>query len=172
MKSFLVAMANDLGRAPYEMPNKIVERGQEWLIVSRFGPDGEYLSISEAGAIAGGAAEVPAGIRPVNSILGILANCDEGTQTAEFLLTRNLPDGITVAGTFFPAEGFARLTKDTETVRLHACGRHAHSRGSAEGREVLRDVPNPAPGTRSGQAWQFDARRVPWSAEKLPCRSN
>src|SRR5664279_1283149 len=109
-KAFVVAMAADIARSDYAKPTLIRGRSREWLIACRWGPDGEYLSIATAGAMpepSGLAA--PDAIAPIHSLFGVLASESEAEATSTFLLVRQLPVQIGLAGTFFPADGYALL---------------------------------------------------------------
>ena len=117
-KAFVVAMAADIARSDYAKPTLIRSRSREWLIACRWGPDGEYLSIATAGAILGprGAA-APDAIAPIHSLFGVLVSESEKEAASTFLLVRQLPIPIELAGTFFPADGYA-LLQQRETISL------------------------------------------------------
>src|SRR5258708_33917925 len=102
-KSFVVAMAADIARSDSARPTLIRSRSREWLIACRWGPDGEYLSIATAGALAEPLAQVaPQAIKPIHSLFGVLISESQRDSTSTFLLVRQLPGGIELAGTFFP----------------------------------------------------------------------
>src|ERR1700750_2645690 len=109
-KCFVVPMAADIARSDYAKPAIIRSRSREWLIACRWGPDGEYLSIATAGAISDppGLAG-PDAIAPIHSLFGVLVSESETEAASTFLLVRQLPGPIELAGTFFPADGYVVL---------------------------------------------------------------
>ena len=150
-KSFVVAMAADIARSDYAKPTLIRSRSREWLIACRWGPDGEYLSIATAGAMLdprGLAA--PDAIAPIHSLFGLLVSESETEAASTFLLVRQLPFPVELAGTFFPADGYV-LLQQRETISLVCKTRYSHSRGWLDGREVRKDIPDPAPASVPSQ---------------------
>jgi hypothetical protein len=163
VKSFVVAMAADIARSDYAKPTLIRSRSREWLIACRWGPDGEYLSIATAGAMLdprGRAA--PDAIAPIHSLFGLLVSESETDST--FLLVRQLPIPIELAGTFFPADGYA-LLRQRDTISLVCKTRYSHSCGWLDGREVRKDIPDPAPSSAEAMAWHIEATRCNWIGE-------
>ena len=137
----------------------------DWLIVSRWGGAAEYLTISsaasEADALAGEAGDVrpaPVGLHPRRTWFGVLTP-DHGGPESIFLLNRDLPEDVPVAGDFAPADGYARLiTEEDGTFRLVAVARE-----SAPG-----DRPAPRPSRQNAPpAWHLTAERRPWQGEVL-----
>ncbi len=167
---FVVAMAAEVELARYGCPSKVLRRVGQWMIISRLAADGGVLTISNAGSIALGGIHVPIGLRPIRTMVGILMS-DDGTD-AFFLLVRHLPPPLEVAGTFFPADGYARVTGPIESLRLTVAGRHAHSCGWRDGGPVRHDVADPAPGARGALAWHVNAVRRPWKGEFPPRRAS
>ncbi len=132
-KGFVVAMRAHVATVPFDRPFLRDDAADpDWLIVSRWGGNAEYLTISTAGdrlagsleaaARAGGAegcpdgtahdasAEpAPLGLHPRRTWFGVLTPDDRGGESV-FLLNRALPKDMPVAGRFAPAEGFVRLT--------------------------------------------------------------
>jgi hypothetical protein len=164
-KSFVVAMAADIARSDYAKPTLIRSRSREWLIACRWGPDGEYLSIATAGAMhdpRGRAA--PDTIAPIHSLFGVLVSECEKDATSTFLLVRQLPAPIALAGTFFPADGYARL-QEGDNISLVSQARYSHSCGWLDGREVRKDIPDPAPSSTEAMAWHIEATRCQWIGE-------
>ena len=165
VKSFVVAMAADIARSDYAKPTLIRSRSREWLIACRWGPDGEYLSIATAGAMmdcSGLAA--PDAIAPIHSLFGVLVSESETEAASTFLLVRQLPGPIELAGTFFPADGYV-LLQQRETLSLVAKTRYSHSCGWLDGREVRKDIPDPAPSSAEAMAWHIEATRCSWIGE-------
>jgi hypothetical protein len=164
-KSFVVAMAADIARSDYARPTLIRSRSREWLIACRWGPDGEYLSIATAGAMldrSGLAA--PDAIAPVHSLFGVLVSESETEAASTFLLVRQLPFPVELAGIFFPADGYV-LLQQRETLSLVCKTRYSHSRGWLDGREIRKDIPDPAPSSMEAMAWHIEASRRDWIGE-------
>jgi hypothetical protein len=167
-KAFVVAMAADIARSDYAKPTLIRSRSREWLIACRWGPDGEYLSIATAGAMLdprGLAA--PDAIAPIHSLFGVLVSESETEAASTFLLVRQLPFQIELAGTFFPADGYA-LLEQRETIGLVCKTRYSHSCGWLDGREIRKDIPDPAPSSAEAMAWHIEATRRNWIGEFVP----
>ena len=116
-KSFVVAMAADIARSDYAKPTLIRSRSREWLIACRWGPEGEYLSIATAGPIMEPLGlSAPGAIAPIHSLFGVLVSESETDAASTFLLVRQLPTPIELAGTFFPADGYA-LVQQRDTIQ-------------------------------------------------------
>jgi hypothetical protein len=164
-KAFVLAMTADIARSDYAKPTHIRSRSREWLIACRWGPDGEYLSIATAGAILGPSGTVaPDAIAPIHSLFGVLVSESEKEAASTFLLVRQLPIPVELAGTFFPADGYA-LLQQRETISLVCKTRYSHSCGWLNGREVRKDIPDPAPSSLEAMAWHIEARRCGWIGE-------
>ncbi|HEY3679068.1 MAG TPA: hypothetical protein VGL45_10135 [Bradyrhizobium sp.] len=164
-KAFVVAMGAEIARSDYAKPTLIRSRSREWLIACRWGPEGEYLSIATAGAMQNpGERAAPDAIAPVHSLFGVLASECEKDASSTFLLVRQLPGPIELAGTFFPADGFVRL-QQSERLGLTCRTRYSHSCGWLDGREVRKDIPDPAPFSAEAMAWHIKAERCEWIGE-------
>jgi hypothetical protein len=167
-KSFVVAMAADIAQSDYAKPTLIRSRSREWLIACRWGPDGEYLSIATAGAMLDSRGlAAPDAIAPIHSLFGVLVSESETEAASTFLLVRQLPGPMELAGTFFPADGYA-LVEQRETISLVCKTRYSHSRGWQDGREIRKDVPDPAPASTEAMAWHIEATRRNWIGEFVP----
>ena len=167
-KAFVIALAADIARSDYAKPTLIRSRSREWLIACRWGPDGEYLSIATTGtSLEGGGQHAPDAIRPVHSMVGVLASESEAEATSTFLLVRQLPTPIELAGTFFPAEGYAVL-QEREDISIICKTRYSHSCGWLNGREIRKDIPDPAPSSTEAMAWHIEATRRNWIGEFFP----
>ena len=165
-KAFVMAMAADIARSDYAKPTLVHSRSREWLIACRWGPEGEYLSIATAGPISGPPGPfAPETISPIHSMVGVLVSDRQGTST--FLLMRQLPRQIELAGTFFPADGYV-LLQQQEDICLVCETRYSHSCGWLDGREIRKDVPDPAPGSAEAMAWHVEAIRHSWIGEFFP----
>jgi hypothetical protein len=164
-KAFVVAMSADIARSDYAKPTRIRSRSREWLIACRWGPDGEYLSIATAGTmIEPDGRAAPDAIAPIHSLFGVLVSESEKEAASTFLLVRQLPFPVELAGTFFPADGYARL-QQRETINLVCKTRYSHSCGWLDGREVRKDIPDPAPSSAEAMAWHIEAKRCDWIGE-------
>jgi len=160
---FLVAMRGSLCTGPYDAPHRQGPARAEWLILCRWGAEGEFLTIARAGPAEGPPeAPPPMGLRPHTTLLGLrLGGAVDGE---DFLLARHLPEGVTVAGTFQPSDGVVRLLGPAGALRLNAAGRSAFRRGPGE---ALIDLPEPAAEAADSLSWRMEGRRVPWLGEFL-----
>jgi hypothetical protein len=164
-KAFVVAMDAEIARSDYAKPTLIRSRSREWLIACRWGPDGEYLSIATAGAMLdANGRKAPDAIAPIHSLFGVLVSESETEASSTFLLVRQLPGPVELAGTFFPADGYARL-QQRETISLVSKTRYSHSCGWLDGREVRKDIPDPAPSSAEAMSWHIEAKRCDWIGE-------
>jgi hypothetical protein len=164
-KAFVVAMAADIARSDYGKPSLIRSRSREWLIACRWGRDGEYISIATAGVMTDShALAAPDAIAPIHSLFGVLVSESDTDAASTFLLVRQLPAPIELAGIFFPADGFVRL-QQRDTLRLVCETRYSHSCGWLDGKEVRKDIPDPAPSSTEAMAWHIEARRCNWIGE-------
>lgn len=168
VKAFVIALAADIARSDYAKPSLIRSRSREWLIACRWGPDGEYLSIATTGTGLDSANHhAPGAIRPVHSLVGVLVSESEAEASSTFLLVRQLPTPIELAGTFFPADGYA-LLQQREDISLICKTRYSHSCGWLNGREIRKDIPDPAPASAEAMAWHIEAMRRSWIGEFFP----
>ncbi|MFI5011935.1 MAG: hypothetical protein ACHQAY_06280 [Hyphomicrobiales bacterium] len=166
-RGFVLAMSANIALSDYAKPAAIHTRTREWIVVSRWGGDGEYLSISTTGECDENADLAPGGLKPHNTLLGILVSECPDTPTSAFLLVRQRLQSVHLAGIFFPAEGYVHLEGPAGTLRLSARARYSHSRGWENGREVLKDVPDPAPGAAEAMAWHIEAERRCWIGDLI-----
>lgn len=196
-KGFVIAMRANITNVPFDRPFLCDDlTDPDWLIVSRWGGNAEYLTISsatdrlgaetvagvtlaggEAGPQDGGpdrAAPAPMGLYPRRTWFGVLTP-EQGCRESVFLLNRCLPKGVPVAGRFAPAEGYVRLTTGEDGVLQLV----------AVAREIPEEpVPPPAPAVSlrptstprrleagqpeaRAQAWMLRAERRPWAGEFL-----
>ena len=100
-------------------------------------------------------------------MVGVLVAESETEATSTFLLVRQLPMPIELAGTFFPADGYV-LLQQRDDIRLVAQTRYSHSCGWRDGREIRKDIPDPAPSSAEAMAWHIEATRRDWIGEFFP----
>lgn len=194
LKGFVVAMRARIADLPPDRPfQRDHAADSDWLIVSRWGGDSEYLTISSTaratpipmrsttlvGGEAGAPEEqaqppegaAPAFLHPHRTWFGVLTP-DQTSLDSVFLLNRSLPKDVPVAGRFTPAEGYVRLTTGADgTLQLVAVGREvieaAGPQGGAEPPRT-RDAEGPGPaGAATSRAWMVTAERRPWMGEAV-----
>src|ERR1700722_12361632 len=87
-KGLVLAMSANIAFSEYGRPTAIHRRAREWIVVSRWGEEGEYLTISTAGECTDNAPSAPGGLRPRQTLLGLLV-CDASHEpSSTFLLVR------------------------------------------------------------------------------------
>src|SRR5882672_2116535 len=101
-RGFVLAMCAEIGFSDYARPAPIRARSREWIVVSRWGGEGEYLSVSTAGLCAQDTNAAPGGLKPCKTLLGLLVSESEDEPTSTFLLVRQPLRSVHLAGTFFP----------------------------------------------------------------------
>ncbi|HEX3575077.1 MAG TPA: hypothetical protein VHU42_10795 [Rhodopila sp.] len=116
----------------------------EWTIVSRWGPNGENLTIGWTGLPAA-AGETPIELTPRQTAFAVRPASSTAWAPATFCLATSLPNRLTVAGDFVPAEGYVRLYGSGSMLRM--C-----SRGVC-----------PVPTLRG--PWHLEATRTIWIGE-------
>ncbi len=167
---FIAAMAAELAFADYAVPAALESCSSEWIIVSVWGDNRDFFTLSRTGVPVQGH-EAPPGLQPGCSYLGILLSRAGGDteEVSEYLLMRNQPADIPVGGVFHPTDGYVRLTLRDGVPGLTAHGRFAHAPGTQDGalgvEPVVRDVPDPARGAPEASAWHMRAIRRPWIGE-------
>jgi hypothetical protein len=57
------------------------------------------------------------------------------------------------------------LLQQRETFNLVCKTRYSHSCGWLDGREVRKDIPDPAPSSVEAMAWHIEARHCSWVGE-------
>ena len=162
---FVVAMAAETEFGEFDNPSRIVRRAKGWLIVSRWGPAGEFLSISSTQEVADSSPTAPVGLTPKCTSIGFLLSQKDGGSESNFLLSRRLPTDTVVAGSFFPTDGYARLTRRAGRFRLSAEGRYAHGLDDLQTPPVGADSRVPPCNGGVAFAWHIDAVQRPWSGE-------
>ncbi len=152
------AMGNIIHTGKYDPPALVqTQAGREWLIMRRFGPQGEFLEVSDTlnELVGDFPAQAPA-LQAKNSMLGLLVRTSIATAGNEdiFLLVRRNVGSLDLSGKFYPVDGFAKISGSPGARVLKASGRHAHR---ADGS----DNPNPAAG-EPAMSWHFDATEIAW----------
>ena len=123
---------------PYRAPSK------EWIIVSRWGDGGEYLSLARTLVPAPGGSPMPIGLAPRHTALAMLSAAPADIGLQRFLIVRDLPSSIGVAGRFLALDGCVGLRCDASNLRLRGQG-------------ICKDA----------HPWRLQAARVPWTDEFL-----
>lgn len=93
----------------------------EWLIISRWGRDGEFLSLSWTGHVVD-SVQAPIQLMPMRTVIGVR---DPGTRMRSGILFRlisELPETLTVAGRFMPSTGTIRLLGTGPRLRIRVRG--------------------------------------------------
>jgi hypothetical protein len=134
-EGFVVAM-----RASISNPQAATRR--EWIIASRWGFGGLYLSIGLTMAPARMDAAAPIDLVPRRSALALLTPT-AGRHPAAFGLATRIPPAMTLAGRFLPAQGNISLQDDNGSLRLSI--------------QAMCDC--------AAQPWHVEAVRVPWVGE-------
>jgi hypothetical protein len=117
----------------------------EWIIVSRWGSEGEHLSIARTKVPALHGKSAPIHLMPRQTALAGLLPMSPVPGPRTFLFTQQKPISFSIAGDFTPVEGQVRLHGAGATPRLHAEGRCL------------------AGAMRS--AWRVEAARAAWIGE-------
>jgi hypothetical protein len=166
---FIAAMHAELTLGDYDNPTSVGPPRSEWIIVSVWGASGEFLSLSLTNRPAEAAAPAPGHLKPETAHLGLLLARSEtpDQQEEEFLLMRNRPPEVLVAGVFHPSDGYARVVRKPGVISLTARGRYAHCHGAWKGVPCIRDVPDPSPGFHAARSWHLVAESRPWIGEFL-----
>jgi len=160
---FVVAMAAEFSFAPYDRPVSVLRKVKQWIIVSRCGPNLEFMTVANAAGKVAPNVDAPIGLAPINTVVGVLMS--EAAGQSVFLLVRQQPAQLPVAGAFFPADGYVRIFETQGTVGLRGEGRHAHSLGRVDNYWIRKDVPDPAPNARGALAWHIDGVQRNWAGE-------
>lgn len=159
---FVIAMAAEFSFAAYHRPISIRRKVRRWIIVSRCGPNSEFLTIASAARKYEQEADAPIGLAPINTAVGVLLS--ETAEDITFLMVRQQPTDFPIAGAFFPTDGYSRLFVSGDAFRLRSEGRHAH-RARRPGNHVRSDLPDPPREPRRAMGWHVEAMRHNWVGE-------
>jgi hypothetical protein len=124
----------------------------EWIIVSRWGGKGEYLSLSRTRASAPAASSAPIDLAPWQTLLARMPRPPANRSSATFVLSARRPRRFNVAGEFAPAQGHVQLSCRGTRISLRA-----------EGRWLARTL-------RPG--WRAEAVHEPWVGEFIELSRN
>jgi hypothetical protein len=116
----------------------------EWMIVSRWGTDGEYLSIAWT-SMPARPGPAPFNLTPRQTAYGVRRERPSAWVPPTFQLAAWLPGDLPMAGEFVPAEGFVRLYGAGNKLRIRS-----------EGKCVKPNLRLP---------WNVDATRAAWIGE-------
>lgn len=145
-------VSNDSGRLIFDV--------EHWLIVSRFGAGGCFVTVSVAmrtPPICATGALASVGLMPAATLFGVATPSVAGH--CGFAFARELPEGIPVAGHFLPATGKLCLRGASQDLSLKACGQLL---GDDPLRQLLIDAAEPS---QDPGHWQLRAERAPWVGE-------
>ncbi len=160
---FVVAMAAEFSFAVYDRPVSVLRKVKQWIIVSRCGPNSEFMTVANAEGKLTPNADAPIGLAPIKTAVGILLS--ETADESTFLLVRQRPLQLPIAGSFFPADGYIRIFETQGILGLRSEGRYAHSLGRLASRSIRKDVPDPAPNARGAMALHIEGIRRNWIGE-------
>jgi hypothetical protein len=134
---------------------EIVDRSgsarSEWLIASRWGRGGPYLSIARTLVAARTPAAAPQHLIPRWSALALLDARSAHSDVAVFRFVQHRPSGLLLAGRFAAALGSVHVECDADSIRL---------------RGDVNCLPR-----KSGRAYQFEGARVAWVGEFIETQS-
>jgi hypothetical protein len=166
-------MAASLTYGQYNSPVTVEPCQSVWIIVSTWGDDGDYLSLSLTHAAARRLGPAPRGLQPAATYLGLLLvrNARPDQEESVYLLLRHCPADVAVGGIFHPSDGYVRVRRQNTALRLVAHGRYAHCHGTDQGQSIVRDIPDPPPGYQNARSWHLTAAQRPWIGQFPPHRS-
>lgn len=134
---------------------------QTWLVVSRIGPDGEELRISDTGVAALPDAPAPDVLNPRHTLIGIGRSVEHNLDKTPFKLQNLLYPGQSCIGRFVPAQGEVSVIKKGGLICLDGTGCFL----LPEARKILPTtikIQLEAPGR-----WTIDAIQCPWTHEVM-----
>jgi hypothetical protein len=116
----------------------------EWMIVSRWGTHGEYVSIGWT-AVPAYRGDAPIYLTPNRTAVALRQQQSCLWNPTTFRLAPFLPDRLTVAGDFVPAEGYVQIYGRGPTLRMRT-----------NGHDIEADLPS---------TWTIRATRAAWIGE-------
>jgi hypothetical protein len=60
------------------------------------------------------------------------------------------------------------LLQQRDTISLTSKARYSHSCGWLDGKEIRKDIPDPAPSSTEAMSWHIEAKRCNWIGEFIP----
>jgi hypothetical protein len=164
---FIAAIAANLAYGDYECPSTANAEQSQWVIVSTWGVEEAFLSLSLTNIEVSGSASAPPGLQPIKTHLGVLISrtISGSEEESEYLLVRHRPADISLGGIFMPTDGYVRLSHRDASLRLTAHGRYAHCYGVYQEMTVIEDISRPAPGCSTASAWHLKGTSRPWAGE-------
>lgn len=151
-KKFSKAFCNSLSMGGYLKPFDIKGNSQEWLIISRWGDNGELLTVSDTKSEKkADDIKAPKDIEENQTMICVLVQ--EFENEAYFLMVRKDYDKLTIKGKYYPVDGYCRLYLEDGLLKINAGGRHIHDK---EGN----DVPYHSGDEKEGMSWIFNAFEV------------
>jgi len=154
-QGFVVAMRAKGRCCRADAPGQAPTHAGCWLLVTRSGRHGEFLSIGHAGGHAGGQVgrdmPPPPGLTPLASCLGVLGPQAPLRGPAGFVLQPEPLPGLQLGGCFLRASGVAWVDASRGRLRLSLLG------------QITADHAGP---WQSG-TWRLDAVQTPWIGELL-----
>lgn len=91
---------------------------REWLIASRWGDGGCYLSVARTLVSIGAETLAPRDLVPRWSVLAFLDARSSGSSSPSFQFADQCPAGLTLAGRFASSRGSVRVEGSDKTIRL------------------------------------------------------
>lgn len=91
---------------------------REWLIASRWGDGGTYLSVARTLVPGDPAATAPPLLTPRWSALALLDPTPDPSGSPCFIFAERCPAGLLLAGRFAPSLGSVRVDGDSASLRL------------------------------------------------------
>ena len=141
-----------VARTNYLYPYKTDGDGYEWLILERFGDNGEFLTISDTNVKSSckNISQTPNDLKADKTMLCVLV--EETEKECRFLMVRRNDYQLNVDGNYFPADGYALVSLKQGKLVLHAGGRHIHDLNGSD--VPYQYFPN------KGSSWIFDAKEI------------
>lgn len=124
---------------------------REWLIASRWGKNGCFLSVARTLVPAQAEAFAPPNVVPRCSTLAIIRANSAGSNSTSFVFVDERPVGLELVGRFASARGNVWVEGDGRSMRLWG---HVHCVGG-----------------RSGRHFQFEGTQIAWVGEFIEPRS-
>jgi len=136
----------------YLKPFNVLRNTQEWLIISRWGDNGEFLTVSDTKSEKKPEdINAPKDLTENQTMICVLIQ--EFEDEAHFLMVRKDYDKLIIRGNYYPVDGYCKLFKKDGQLQINAGGRHIHDK---EGN----DIPYHSGDENEGMSWIFNAFEV------------